>query len=894
MMMSNHNITDTLNVLQWNANGLKNKIFEFYAFLTEKQIDIAFVCETFYKHSDLIPAHPDYINYRFDRNTDNNRASGGVAIFIKRSIKHQLLPKPNTSLLESLGIKLHLSSGSSLAMFSIYMPGSASVQQIRAHFKNDLRLLTRNNRNYFIIGDFNAKHRLWNCNQANVSGTILASEYWRNNFIINFPAEPTHIPSDINKRPSYIDLAIHDGQFNLTDSTTHTSDSDHQMITFAIQLSDRIAHQSPSYQFNFNQADWGKFQNYITRELPDSILRINEVETTEQIDEMVSKLEETVLEAQNVAVPLTRRTPYGVVLPTYIKDKINHKNRLRRLMQRNPARKAELVPQVNALTKEIKSDIESLVNMNFNHKISQIPTDDNYKKLWQTSKFLRNRRNLMPHLQVDNNIYITTTEKAEALANQFSTNHENPLGNSNRSFTNHVSSTVRRFRNNCPPEAISPHYASTVEVGSIIKRLKNSKAPGKDRVHNRLIKKFPPNAILFLTSIINCCLRLSYFPQVWKNAKVIAIKKPNKPANTPSSYRPISLVSSLSKILERVLLTRINEHLELNNIIPDQQHGFRRAKSTVTQLNRIMQHIKSGLNSSLSTGMILFDIEKAFDRVWHDGLVYKMIKLNFPHYIKMLILNFLQNRSFHVDVNGAASTLFQLPYGTPQGCVLSPTLYNIYTHDIPIPRDCEIALFADDTAVYYSSRFARGIINTLETNAKKLLKYFTLWKIKLNEAKTQSIFFTRRRTKQLPHRPFRFGSTDIEWADSVTYLGLLLDKRLTLRSHIQHVLKKAQNTVRILYSLLSRRSKLNTKSKLLLYKVGIRPVFTYASPILNQVAKSHKKKLQVCQNKILKMIFNLPWDTRTSELHELAEIPMVTEFIEQLTESFEQRLQISD
>lgn len=885
------NCNSTLKILQWNSNSLKYKIFELYDFLSENSIDVAIISETFYDNSDITPANPNYNVYRFDRITLNNRSSGGVAIFVRKTIKHNLLSKPKTKLLESLGVKIKLDSGAFLQLFAIYLPGGASNNEIRLHLKNDIHELTRNKRNYFIIGDFNAKHRLWNCNRANTAGTVLAAEYWSNRFLIHYPNEPTYFPSDPNKSPSYIDLVLHDGQFDLSDSVTHSSNSDHQMILHNIILNDEIEFQPSNYQLNFRAANWEQFRAFVSNEIQDSIPRVQDVNDTVEIDTMVANLENVMLQAQSRAVPLTRRTPYGVDLPLAIKQKIGLRNSLRRLVQRNPIRKPELAPQINELNKIIKRSIEDLINANFNHKLSQIPSNDNHRQLWQTSKFLRNRRNLMPHLQDGDTCAITKEEKAEALASQFAKNHENPLINENASFTNYVVSTVRRFKNNCDAANLEPEYATTAEVNLAIKNLKNAKAPGIDRVHNRLIKNLPSNAILLLTLIINCCLRLGYFPNSWKQAKVIAIRKPNKPANLPSSYRPISLVSSLSKILERVILSRINAHLDEFQILPDQQHGFRNSKSTVTQLNRIIDHVKNGFSARLplSTGMVLVDIEKAFDRVWHDGLVYKLIKLNFPHYITKIIFEFLQNRNFHVNVLGATSTNHELPFGTPQGCVLSPTLYNIYTHDIPTDSESSIALFADDTALFTSSRFAKQITKRLEKNTKKLIKYFTRWKIKLNESKTQAIFFSRRRTRQLPTTPFRIGSSLVDWLDSVVYLGLVLDKRLTFRSHIQHVLQKTQNTVRILYSMLSRRSKLNQASKVLLYKVGIRPMFTYAAPIINNVANVHKKRLQICQNKILKMAMNMRFDTATATVHELAEVPMVGEFLESVAANYQAR-----
>lgn len=395
---------------------------------------------------------------------------------------------------------------------------------------------------------------------------------------------------------------------------------------------------------------------------------------------------------------------------------------------------------------------------------------------------------------------------------------------------------------------------------------------------------------MLLALIINACLKLSYFPEKWKHAKVIAIKKPNKPGSLPSSHRPISLLSSLSKVLERVVLIRLTKHLKNNNILPPEQHGFREKLSTVTQLQRIKSHIQGGFNVRKSTGMILIDIEKAYERIWHNGLLFKLIVTKTPHYIIKFIHSYLRNRTFQVNVNNNASTTKHITYGLPQCAVLSPTLYNVYIHDFPRTQDCKIAFFADDTAFFATSRLSRTIIKNLENAVKKFSKYYQKWKIKINEDKTQAIFFTKRRTRQLPHRNFIIGDRNIEWENSaMKYLGVYLDKRLTFKHHVDYVIKKTNTAVRILYSLMNRKSKLNINSKILLFKTMLRPIMTYATPIINTIAKSHKKLLQTTQNKIIKMIIDAPLRTSTSQMHEETEFEMVEDYMNEITERFENR-----
>ncbi len=393
--------------------------------------------------------------------------------------------------------------------------------------------------------------------------------------------------------------------------------------------------------------------------------------------------------------------------------------------------------------------------------------------------------------------------------------------------------------------------------------------------------------IVYLNFIISCCFKLSYFPDTWKKAQVIAIHKPGKNPSFASSYRPISLLSSLSKVLERVLLKRILEHVNKHNIIPEEQHGFKSKKSTTHQLVRIINHIKNSFKiNQQSTGMVLLDVEKAFDRVWHSGLLYKLIKFKFPPYIIKISKSIISNRSFQVVVKGKTSRLKQMLFGLAQGGVTSPIFYNIYTADIPKHEKCLLALFADDTSILCTSKFLNPIINGLQQYLTVLKQYYKRWKISINPDKTQAIYFTKRRTRELPNVPLNVLNQEVEWSPVVKYLGIILDKKLVLNQHINYTIEKVNKVVKILYPMLSRKSKLNTDNKILIYKQILRPILCYACPIFENLAKVHIKKLQVTQNKIIKLILQVPWRTSTTLIHQAANIQPVQEFFTKITDKF--------
>jgi hypothetical protein len=217
------------------------------------------------------------------------------------------------------------------------------------------------------------------------------------------------------------------------------------------------------------------------------------------------------------------------------------------------------------------------------------------------------------------------------------------------------------------------------DVQKQIRKLKRRTAPGEDGISNTMIRNFTPNTIRHLTVIFNAVLQLGYFPTRWKHANILAIPKPTKSPQEPGSYRPISLLPALSILMERMVEKRIERYARQKRIIPDEQFGFRKGHSTTAQLARITDDITHGYNVNKHTGLVLLDIEKAYDTIWVSGLIYKLINLGFPEYITLFLMSYLTQRTFSVTVSGYHSTPKHITAGLPQGAVLSPILFTIYS-----------------------------------------------------------------------------------------------------------------------------------------------------------------------------------------------------------------------
>lgn len=868
-----------INVLYWNANGLTDKMLPFLDFLCTQNVDVACISETFFKPNSKVDSHPDYIIHRLDR---IDRPKGGVAIIIKRNLKHQLQPSYNTNLIECIGIKLFINETTSCHILSVYLPGGTQAREIEEHLRNDINKITNLRGNYYICGDFNAKHREWNCNVANKAGKIL--QEMSGEFMIYYPDSPTYYPEDRKKSLSTIDLMLSNSILGTSELKCTEAMSDHCAVYFQIKTSKIEKTDNTVYKYDYRKANWKKFKSYITRRIENNITE-NSCNTTEDIEKHINILSKLIMEARNSSVKMKNINFESTKLTPEIKDLIKTKRTLRRRWQRY--RDHQTKTELNFIQKDIKDKIKELKNINWNKRLADIKPSN--QTVWKIAKHFKKGSKSMPPLTNEGQTLITNKEKASALSEYFRQAHENPLANNDPQHTSEVNNTVKEALDQDNEETIE--LTSIEEIASIIRNLKNPKAPGPDDVNNILIKNLPPKGIEYLQFIFNSCLKLNSFPKIWKHAKVIPIPKPSKPANELSSYRPISLLSTISKIFERILLSRINDHLEDNNIIPNQQCGFRTGRSTSHQLIKVIKTAKENIKNKKSTGMIFLDVEKAFDRVWHNGLLYKMLQLRFPLPLIKTVRSFLSERTFSVFIKGQFSDIKLIKYGVPQGAVLSPTLYNIFTYDIVRETTDNIALFADDTALHHSSENSADIVTHLQHKGRKVQDYMNKWKININKQKTQALFITNRYSKQLPkNNNIKFLNENIKWETEAKYLGMIIDKRVTLKQHVDYVTNRAHNALRQLYPLISRNSHLDVRNKLLIYKLAIRPIFTYGCPAFESIAKTHIQQLQVLQNKFLRILLNKSRYDKIVDLHNEAKIPTIKDYVGKLQANFTVRL----
>lgn len=862
-----------LTLLNWNANGIRTKRSSFVAFLVSHNIDIACVTETHLLPNEVLKI-PGYIVYRKDRVSDT--ASGGVAIMIKKKINHYSVLIPDFHGFETVGIKIQCYDGNSFLLYSAYKPPRYRLNS------NHIELLLTDGTPTLLLGDLNSKHTNWGCRVTNPNGRRLYEVVTKHNIQVLAPAEPTYFSNNPKIQPDILDIGIHKNLQPPTFVTTLAElDSDHCPVLIKFQLPPYILRPTPRLINGFVQ--WNNFQTLLDSELTTAY----HVENSSDIDEAVSHFTNVICHCVRMSTTNQVHQKSRNKLPQFIINLIREKNSIRRKWQRT--RQPWLRKKLNDLIRLVKSELEQYQLSIYRTQIANISPGDN--TLWRATKSVLQKPTFIPKIKFNNEVFTDPIDKCNAFANHyesvFTPNTNTPQHTINR-IENYLRAEKSKATVNHKIKPTSPR-----ELFRIIQRLPNKKSPGHDLIPNIVLKKLTKKALSYLTAIINGSIRTGYFPKTWKLADVIVFPKPGKSSHLPASYRPISLLPTLSKVLEKVILWRVTKYLSHDDIIPAFQFGFRAKHSTNHQLLRLSQSIIHGFERKQHTAAVFLDVAQAFDRVWHTGLVLKLHRISLPNYLIQLIQNFLTNRQFTVRIGNIKSELKPIKAGVPQGSILAPILFNIYCYDIPDVSPSNLAMYADDTVIFYSHSSIEEASNSIQLSVTRLSQWFTTWRISVNAAKTEAKIFSLKRFNNPP--PLHINRERITWLPTnqpVKYLGVLMDTKLSWKSHITRTASLGTARVFQLYPLLNRRSTLSIESSILLFKSLIRPAITYAAPVWGSASKTHIHLLQVIQNKVLRTITNAPWFVRNDQLHKELGILPIYRYIRNISKPFFEKLHL--
>ncbi|MEL7340328.1 MAG: reverse transcriptase family protein, partial [Bacteroidota bacterium] len=282
-------------------------------------------------------------------------------------------------------------------------------------------------------------------------------------------------------------------------------------------------------------------------------------------------------------------------------------------------------------------------------------------------------------------------------------------------------------------------------ISKLITELDSTKATGPDGIPVVVLKHLNPELSPILAKLFNRCLKEKCFPSVWKTSAVCPVFKNAGEKSNPAQYRPISLLSVISKLFESVINKRILDHLNRNNLLSDVQYGFRSARSTADVLTVITHRISEAMAMGNHSRVIALDISKAFDKVWHKGLLLKLSSYGISGKVLAVIKSFLSGRSLRVVVNGQSSHAHSINAGVPQGSILGPTLFLLFINDLPKHIiNSLVDIYADDTTLYRCTSTDVDDVKAasdLSSDLEQIVQWGKDWFVTFNASKTKLVTF---------------------------------------------------------------------------------------------------------------------------------------------------------
>jgi len=422
----------------------------------------------------------------------------------------------------------------------------------------------------------------------------------------------------------------------------------------------------------------------------------------------------------------------------------------------------------------------------------------------------------------------------------------------------------------------------------ITNKIRTKGAPGSDGITNKAIKNLPPIYMQLLQSICNASLRYSFIPKSWKHAIVTMIPKPEKDHLICPSHRPISLLITLSKLMERVILTRLGEWLEEIGLISILQCGFRGKRQTTDHILRLIQDAITGFNVNQKCGALFIDIEKAFDKVWHNGLLHVLDSHKIPDYLGRWILNYLTGRTFQVRTGKILSTIRLIFAGVPQGSVLGPILFIIYfnslTRALTIPRGPSQGYFADDVAIWKRSTNIKAVETALQESLNHIMRWMDTWRMKISSQKTVYCIFNKGSSKLEVNLEYK--GRKIQADHNPRFLGVYLDPGLHLHIHAETMATRALKRINMLRSIKGHNWGASEELIINSFKVLIRPIMEYAPIATLIMSDKSKNKIEKVQRAAVRVATYWPIKTSTATMYAKFNLKSAVERAQELADNY--------
>ena len=844
-----------LTLMVWNCYSIYSNIIEFKNYIHINKPHIICLTETWLKLIDKFKIS-GYKVYRKDR----FGKGGGVAILVCNTIKsqiHDTFKYYNDGVLETLVVQVHIRK--------IWTDICVMYNPCKLVSQNEFLFYFDNlSDNSIICGDQNAHHPLWAIDSGprsplNPTGTNLANAFIQNTSfaLLTPPGTPTYLNKK-HKVQSTIDLVFGSGMFSHSDKVQPENmlGSDHYPIVYCFNYTPAKLDSSAPKTWNFGKLDWTEWrkklvENFKVDNNDKDLLKVSQIieDTTKECTSIGSKI-----------IKPKQHKPFWTPECSYY---IALRRKAQRKYERFPSdenktalNKQTAIVKRFMIKKKREKWQEFCNNLNY-----QVPVS----RVWRFFRTLNGNPNF------DSSYPLKTQQNQQCFDNLETANL----------FADHYSDT---FNSNLVVEdserksielrvavqlSLDADYNSDFRIHELkyaIESININSAMGADLIHNRFFSNFPIGLLCELLAAINLSWKTANIPSQFKLSTLIPILKVGKDATKCASYRPISLLSCFSKLIEKLVYSRLYSFLENKNCLPMFQCGFRRNHSCVDILIYLEHFIQLALRSKKVLLIVFFDIEKAFDNASHLQILYNLLQLGIKGRMLTWLTDFFTNRTSNVRIGNNFSDVFPMVNGVPQGSILSPLLFSVLMMGLPTFDQSHVLQYADDLSIFTVDDSLDSAVDRIQDSISRLNSWLHRIGLNINEGKTNFMIFTRKKITRVPN--ISLNNTNLNFVTSFKFLGVFLDgPTLTWNKHVSYLVNKSTQSLNVMKSLASTKWGAHRNMLILFYQSYIRSKIIYATQVYSSASKSILSRLDIVQNNAIRIITGLRRSTPIPALH---------------------------
>ena len=772
----------------------------------------------------------------------------GVFILVRNSLICTEQPQFQTNC-EILWVKIEISGSRPLFVGAYYRRVEDDLESLR-EFQDSVSRVREHSDNVWVLGDFNLPMLSWPESSPEMKPDCSHKQVY--DFFLSTIADYnfTQVVTEPTRKDNILDLFLTTNPTLINKVNCSPGLGDHDVVSAEALLKPTLHKQKPRKVFIFSKADWPTLKAKM-KLYQQSFLSNHYGQTVEQLwTDFTTTLDKLVQEC--IPAKLIRGKSSLPWITQEIKRLIRKRDSLYRKFKRSGD--SDIKTKFQTLRQQIKKKIKDSYQAYLENLLGLNDEDSkcDSKKLFSFLKNSRCDQQGIPPLKHDNILYSDTKTKANLFNQQFNSvfTPKEPL-----SLSRLASMRVQDLKkagglpSDTTPDSLQDSATNMPEINisengliKLLQNLKPGKAAGPDKLKPLLLRELREEIAPIIQIIFDRSLKTGKLPADWMKANVMPVfKKGDK--SLAANYRPISLTCILCKVLEHILASNIVKHLDGQGILYDLQHGFREKRSCETQLIMLIEDLARNASVGKQTDIILLDFSKAFDKVNHSKLLWKLHQYGFRGHVLNWVRAFLGSRSQRVVIEGEESESIPVTSGVPQGSVLGPILFLIYINDLPDEVCSQVRLFADDTALYLTME-SEDSGPTLQSDLDILSMWETRWDMEFNPSKCQVVHVAG--SKRPVKRDYILHGQVLESVTCAKYLGVDISGSLTWNSHIDRITGSANRTLGFVRrNIKTRMSKVRETA----YNTLVRPQLEYASAVWDPHNKNRISQIEQVQRR---------------------------------------------